>query len=251
MTTAGASGGQGGEHFLGGLGAAGAGANEDDFLGRQPAHAGQRWRGGARCSRCARGAACRGGLRQAVDVGLGGDADLVGDVVSELAQAIGHADLGLGDEIDRAQLQRLERDVGTALGQRRHHHHRHGAQTHQLGEEVDAIHARHLHVQGDDVGVEVADHLARDQGVGGRADAGHVGLAVDDLGEHAAHQGRVVYHHHSDLAHGVLLGQNRSMEPAPELGGTTFWAAARSCCTMASGLVAARRLTMALPLAGR
>jgi hypothetical protein len=102
-------------------------------------------------------------------------ADLVGDVVAQLAQAVGHADLGLGDEVHRAELQRRSvtsaprsvsvETITTGIGRSRI----------RLGEEVDAVHARHLDVQRDDVRVEVADHLARHQRVAGRADALHVG----------------------------------------------------------------------------
>ncbi len=45
--------------------------------------------------------------------------------------------------------------------------------------------------------------------------------------------------------------QNRSTEPPPVVAGAAFCAAIRSCCTRASAFVGARRLTIALPLAGR
>jgi hypothetical protein len=94
------------------------------------------------------------------------NADLVGDVLGQLAQTVGHADLGLGDEVHRTQLQRRSvtsapRSVSvdtitTGIG----------PQAHQLAQEVDAVHARHLDVQRDHVGVQLADHLARHVGVG-------------------------------------------------------------------------------------
>ena len=119
------------------------------------------------------------------------------------ADAVGDAELRLGDEVDRAELERAQRDLGAALGQRRDHHHRHRPQPHQPGQEIEAVHARHLDVERDHVGREFADHLARDQRVAGRADAFHVALAVDDFGEQAAHQRRIVDHHHADLFHPV------------------------------------------------
>jgi hypothetical protein len=51
-------------------------------------------------------AAAAGAARQATHGGARGGADLVGDVVAQLPQAVGHADLGLGDEVHRAEFQR-------------------------------------------------------------------------------------------------------------------------------------------------
>ena len=57
-----------------------------------------------------------------------------------------------------------------SLGQRRHHHHRHRPQPHQVLEEREAVHARHLDVQREHVGIELLDLLAGDQRIGRRAD---------------------------------------------------------------------------------
>jgi hypothetical protein len=118
----------------------------------------------------------------------GGGADLVGDVLRELLEPVGDADLGLGHEVERAELECAQRHLGAALGERGDHHHRHRAKAHQARQEVEPVHAWHLDIQCDDVRVEAADHFARHQRVGGRADTFHVGLAVDDLAEQAAHQ---------------------------------------------------------------
>ena len=241
---------QAGQHLAGGLGAAGGGAEEDDLLGRQPAH---RPRGGGlgRGGRRGRGGQGQRGL---ADLGAGGGADLLGDVGAQLAQAVGHADLGLGDKVDRAQLQGAQGGLGPALGEGGDHDDGHGPQPHQAGQEVQAVHLGHLDIEGDDVGGEAADHLARGQRVGGGADAAHVGLAVDDLGEQAADQGGVV---DDDDADGVHAGsprpraQKRSMEPAALAAGTGALAAARSWASRSGAAVAARRLTMARPLAGK
>jgi hypothetical protein len=115
-------------------------------------------------------------------------ADLGGDVRRQQLETIGHTDLGLGDKVDGTELQRAQRGLGAAFGQGGDHHHRHRAQAHQLGQEIQPVHARHLDVERDHVGVEFADHLPCHQRVGGRADALHVALPVDDLGEQAAHQ---------------------------------------------------------------
>ena len=84
-------------------------------------------------------------------------------------QRSGEVDLGLGDEIDRAQLQRLERGLGAAFGQRRHHDHRHGPQAHEIGEESQSVHARHLDVQREHVRIGLLDALARHERIRRRA----------------------------------------------------------------------------------
>ena len=68
----------------------------------------------------------------------------------------------LGHEIDGADFQRLERHLGAALGQRRDHDHRHRPQRHDLAQERQAVHVRHLDVERDHVGIERLDPLARD-----------------------------------------------------------------------------------------
>ena len=54
--------------------------------------------------------------------------------------------------VDRAELERAQRRVGALGGQGRDHHDRHRPEPHQPFEEVDAVHVRHLDVEGDDVG---------------------------------------------------------------------------------------------------
>jgi hypothetical protein len=91
-------------------------------------------------------------------------------------QVIGHADLRLQDDVDRAGLQGLEQGLRPRLGQRRTHHHRHRVLGHQLAQEGDAVHARHLDVQGDDVGDLLANALGGHERVGGDAD--HLDLRI-------------------------------------------------------------------------
>jgi hypothetical protein len=126
-----------------------------------------------------------------------------------------------------AEFEGAQRRFGAAFGQRRYHHHRRRPQAHQPRQEVESVHAWHLDVERYHVGVEVADHLACGECVVRGADALHVGLAIDDLGQQAAHQRRVVHHEHAGLVHGRRWANN------------------------ASRRALARRLTSALPLAGR
>jgi hypothetical protein len=122
-----------------------------------------------------------------------GDADFFGDQLAVFHQPFAYAQLGLGDEIDGAQFKRPHGDFAAAIGQRRHHHHRHGPQAHQPFEKIQAVHARHFHVQRQHVGVVLLDQLARHQRVGRGGHDFHVGVGVDDLGHQAPHQGGIVH----------------------------------------------------------
>ena len=77
-----------------------------------------------------------------------------------------HVDGRLGHEVDGAESQRIEGDVGTQLRQRGAHDHRDRPQAHQIGEERETVHARHLDIQCQDIGVERLDLVARDERVG-------------------------------------------------------------------------------------
>lgn len=136
-----------------------------------------------------------------MNAGLGGGANLVGDVLGELLQAVGHAHLGFGDEVQGPEFQRAQGDLGTPFGQGGDHDHGHGTQLHQARQEIQPIHLGHFHVQGDDVGVQVADHLAGDERIGRGAHADHVRLLIDDLRQQAPHQGGIVNDHDTCLCH--------------------------------------------------
>ena len=227
----GAVGGQAQQHFADGLGAAGGGSNANHLLGggqpRQWALArcvGGWWMncvdGGARTT--GQAASASGGRRytaqgwgghrcchrrrgQPCHTGLAGDADLVHNLITQLAQARGHAQARLGHKVDRAHFQRAHGDFGPAFGQGRYHDHGHGPQPHQARQKLQPVHLGHFHVQRDDIRVKFTDHFTRGQWIVGRADAHHVGLLVDDFGQQTAHQRRIVHHHHSDFGHLVVL----------------------------------------------
>ena len=184
----------------------------------------------------------------------GGNANFVHDLGGQLAQTIGHTHAGFGDEVHRTQLQRAHGDFCAALGQRGNHQHWHGAQTHDAAQEIDAVHLGHFDVQSDHVWVELTNHFTRNQGVVCGADAFHVRLAIDDFCEQAAHQRRVVHHNYPGLSVHFLsnLSQNRStLPPALVLANCAALPRERSCSTKVSGCAWAKRLTMALPVAGK
>ena len=82
----------------------------------------------------------------------------------------------LGNEIDGTDFKRLERHIGSRLGQRRNHDHGHRPQRHDLSQEGDAVHIRHLDVERHHIRIQRLDALACDQRIAGRAD--HLNLRI-------------------------------------------------------------------------
>ena len=125
------------------------------------------------------------------DIGARGRLDRRDQAVAVIGQELAQPLLGLGDEADRAGVECRHRRLAALLGQRRAHHHRRGALVHQLAQEGDAVHARHLDVQHDDVR-PVGRHLRhREQRVAsGADDLDATGGQL--LGHEAAHHRRVV-----------------------------------------------------------
>ncbi|MNX97969.1 hypothetical protein D3C86_1303540 [compost metagenome] len=194
------------QEFLDGLGAARGRAHNDQLFRRQQRRAQQRRRRRAFCRALGAGGPHPGTRRRA---------DLVGDGVRVLHQPVADAQLGLGDEVHRTQFQRAHGDFGPALGQRRHHQHRHGPQAHQTLEEIEPVHARHFHVQRQHVRVQALDEVARHQRIGGGAHHFHVCLAVDDLGHQAADQRGIVHAQHLDLRGGHIWSLRLIFRSAP------------------------------------
>ena len=119
--------------------------------------------------------------RRTAHLGHRGHPDLVYDQGGELIDSARQPHARLGHTSHGTQLQRFHGDLRATLGQRGDHHHRRGPQAHESPQKIDAIHARHLDVQGDDIRIQFANHLARHQGVIGGTNALHVPLAIDDL----------------------------------------------------------------------
>ena len=141
---------------------------------------------------CGRRCGCGPGRRHAAHARGGRRLDLRADLELQRVEGFAQALRGLGDVVDGPQLQCAKRGVGTILGQRRDHHDRHGPHAHQPFEELDAVHARHLHVERQHVGIERLDLLARDDRVGRGAHDLEVGVARQDAGQHLAHECRIV-----------------------------------------------------------
>jgi hypothetical protein len=188
-------GGQRGQHLAQRLGAAGRRADRDHRRGALQQgprrHRHRRARGRRRHRR---------GPRRA-DAGAGRGLHLGADLLGEGHRPGAHVDGRLGDEVDRAQLQRAERSGAAALGERRHHDDGRRPLPHDGLETGEPVLARHLDVERDDVGREQRELRPGDQAVA--RDAHHLdpGIAAEDLREELAHQRRVVHHEHAHPAH--------------------------------------------------
>jgi len=91
----------------------------------------------------------------------------------------------LEDEIDRAELERLERRF--VAGARRpgtQHHDRSRRLAHDIAERAQPIELRHVHVERNDVGIERVDLFERVVAIARRAGHGKLARAFNDLRSH-------------------------------------------------------------------
>ena len=177
------------------------------------------------------------------------DADLPGDVLARAGAARRHAHLRLGDEVDGAEFQRAASRRRRARSASRPSPPASRSRIRRRG--TDAVHARHLHVERDHVGVELRIISRAISGSGG-ADAPYVGLPVDDLRKQVAHQRRVVDHHDARLAGRPSVLERPSTEQVDRAAtGGGHGCAASAVGGQRGGVCGARRLTIASPLAGR
>ena len=160
-----------GQHFRQRVGSAGGGADGHHVeAGRaQPPGSDRRQRGNA--GRCLPAVAHRFPEEQRLQLGEEVEADpLLG-----LFLALGTA--GFGDVVGRPRRQGVEGDRGAAGGERAEHDDaRVGGGAPDQGERLDAGHVRHLDVEDDEVGLELAD--ARQPLLGARRRAHHLELGV-------------------------------------------------------------------------
>jgi hypothetical protein len=199
------------QHRLQGLGAAGRGADGDDAVGgfRHGARAGGLggkhgvggqlgWRR-QRAPCAARDVAHVGSCR-----GAHGRDQVVAGVLEELLDP----QLGLGDDRQRAGGQRVHGRAGALFRQRGTDDGRRRMLAHDLLEEGQAVHARHLDVDHEHIGPLDLHLVQRIQRVGSNADHLDVGFALQRLAVDLADHRRVVDDHDFDsIAH----------DPAPPL----------------------------------
>jgi hypothetical protein len=134
----------------------------------------------------------RGGRRQPPRLRPGGRLDLLQDLQAKRVQALPEPCGRLGDEVAGAELQGTKRGIRAARRQGRDHDHRHRPERHHLFEKGEAVHMRHLDVQGQNVRIELLDQLARLQRILAGADHLHLAVALEELGEQLADQCGIV-----------------------------------------------------------
>jgi hypothetical protein len=147
--------------------------------------------------------------------------DRVADHQAAFRQVIGHPHARLEDHVHRARMHGFQQRFRAFLGQRGAHHHRHRALLHQLAQKRDAIHARHFHVQRDDVWHLLLEMARGRKRVGRSCHDFHLRVFFQDGLHRLAHAGAVVDDHDSDLAgaiglapleYGVADGREREIE---------------------------------------
>ncbi len=96
----------------------------------------------------------RRGAANSPDAALGGGQDLGHEQVRMRAHLGKLVALGLGHEVDRSELERLERDIGAFLGERADHDHGRLVGGQQERQRFQAGNLGHLDVERDHVGLE-------------------------------------------------------------------------------------------------
>ncbi|OQB89482.1 MAG: hypothetical protein BWX86_02448 [Verrucomicrobia bacterium ADurb.Bin122] len=220
----GQSGGELGEDVGEGFRAAGRGAEENDRAIVAALDGGQRGRAVGEWGRSrtrARGLACQGrgdgrrrggggrGKALAADFRDGGGLDFLDELRAEVAERVGVS--GLTEDIDGADAEGFQCGLGASLGQGAHDDDRHGPVLHDEAQECEAIHPGHFDVEGDDIGLQAFDLVARDVGIDGGADHLDFRVGGEGVGDEFTHDGGVIDDENADFArqwgHGVQSGR--------------------------------------------
>ena len=128
---------------------------------------------------------------------------LLEDLLAELRRVGADLPIWFGDEVERAELERLE-DV-LLLRVRAHHDHRRRLLGHQDAKERESVHPRHLEVERDDVGLQERRQAKRFLSIGGLADHLHVGAGGEHIGDVPAVVRRVIDDHETYRRGRVVL----------------------------------------------
>ena len=120
-------------------------------------------------------------------------------------QSARDVDLRLRHEIDRAEFESAQGHLCALLRQGGNHHDRHRPEAHQVFEEREAVHPRHLDIERDDVRFELLDTLARGVGISRGADHFNVPIPAQHFAQELSHQRRVVNDENFDAHDRQLL----------------------------------------------
>jgi hypothetical protein len=123
---------------------------------------------------------------------LGRGAEGMDDLVAESPERGGPLADGLGDVIHSAQAEGLQRGFGALLRFRGDHNDRQRALFHHPGEDLEAVEARHLDVERDDIRLELENLLEALGAVLGGGDHLNAFSAGEGALENSPHENRVV-----------------------------------------------------------
>ncbi len=129
----------------------------------------------------------------------GGRLHGVADPDFRLFQELLGPDPRFQDDFDGAVFEGLERGLRTGFRQARTDDHGHRVLCHDLVEEGNAVHARHFHVEGDDVGDLAADLVRCNIGVRRCCHDLDLVVRVEDLLERLAHHRRIIDDEYADF----------------------------------------------------
>ena len=139
------------------------------------------------------------------DAALGGRQDLGDQQVGTGAHLGELVPLGLGHEVDGAQLERLERDVGPFLGEGADHDHGRLVRGQQQRQGLEPRDLGHLDVERDHIGLEPDGLQDRLPAVARHAHHLDLGCRAQQVAEQPPHQRRVIDHEHADAARSGTL----------------------------------------------
>jgi hypothetical protein len=138
------------------------------------------------------------GRRRRPHLGGGGRANLARQTQPQFPHGVRPA--RLGQHLHGPDVKRLQRGLARRLPQRADHNDREGMVMHELLEERQAIHARHLDIESQHVRPKRQDLVAGDERIRRRSHNLQVRLLGDGLGENLADDRRVIHDQDPDLA---------------------------------------------------
>jgi len=131
--------------------------------------------------------------------------DGVDDADARFLQKLFGTDLRLLDDVHGAVFQGFERRFRSLFGQGGADDHGDGVLGHQFFQKGDAVHARHFHIQGDDVGDDRLHVFCRNVRIRGRADNSDGRVGGEQFRQGLPDHGGIVDNKDLDLVSHTLL----------------------------------------------
>ena len=114
------------------------------------------------------------------------------DVAGLLDGSIRNIQFWLRNIVHRTQAERAQSGFRTSIGERGDHDHRHGMATHQLFEECQAIHPRHLDIESEYIGMESLDFFPGHKRIRCCTDHFQFRIRAENLRQQLAHERRII-----------------------------------------------------------